>query len=73
MRVRGPSGDHVVFSVTLSEGFMDEYVTFALPVVTDPLSDDEFDSVAVDSDLGLYFFFSFFSVCISFHSLWMST
>ena len=47
----GPSADDVIFSVTWSDGFLDDYVTFELPEVTDPLTDEEFDAVAIKPEL----------------------
>ena len=46
-----PYADDVIFSVTWSEGFLDDYVSFELPVVLDPLSDEEFDAIAEKPEL----------------------
>ena len=51
IEVLGPQADDVIFSVTWSDGFMDDYVSFELPVVKDPLTDEEFDAIAVKPDL----------------------
>ena len=47
----GPSADDVIFSVTWSEGFLDEYVSFELPEVSDPLTEEEFDAIAEKPEL----------------------
>ena len=53
MFVTGPDSDDVIFSVTLSEGWLDEYKEFDLPVVEDQLTSEEFGEVAVKPELGL--------------------
>ena len=52
IRFRGAEGENTIFSMTLSEGFMDEYVDFVLPEVHDVLTEEEFAKVAIDTDLG---------------------
>lgn len=46
-----PYADDVILSVTWSEGFLDDYVSFELPIVLDPLSDEEFDTIAEKPEL----------------------
>ena len=52
MYVTGPQADDVIFSVTLSEGWLDEYKEFELPDVQDQLTSAEFDAIAVQPELG---------------------
>ena len=48
-------GEHSVFSITLSDGLMDEYVDFDLPVVEDQPTDEEFMKEAKDANIGVEF------------------
>ena len=52
LKVQISGGGHSVFSVTLSDGFMDEYVDFDPPVVEDQPTDEEFFKHAKSGDLG---------------------
>ena len=55
MYVTGPEADDVIFSVTLSEGWLDEYKEFDLPVVLDQMTSEEFNAIAKKPELGLRF------------------
>ena len=53
MYLTGPEADDVIFSVTLSEGWLDEYKEFDLPEVYEPMTSEEFEKIAVQTVLGL--------------------